>query len=181
MLSADDQIPTAERLLGRSGSSPVAREPNTTRFVVERDGTTVGFPWLATVGHHDLECCVAVDGDRRQRIGDVLNVGLAVKHRGWIRVRAANGGVDREGCHCIALDLVNPATATHDRVDASFETSLRVLHVEAEVILRARRRRQNARRRGCCDQVTTTGNLPWTRLLSRDHSVSIIPDAILVM
>src|SRR6185503_14288274 len=96
-------------------------------------------------------------------------------------MRRVNGGVHCQGCHRVALDLVNTATVADDGVDASFEPGLRVLDVEPEVIFRARSGGFDARRGRRGNQVTAAGDFSGAGLRYLDHFAPVVPSHVLVV
>src|SRR5260370_32683507 len=60
---------------------PVGGEPDSTRSVTERDAYGVASARGAIVGHIELQGIVAGNRDRRQRVGDVLDVAVSVELR----------------------------------------------------------------------------------------------------
>src|SRR5712664_753037 len=79
----DDQAATTKQLLygGRRGAYPVGGEPNSAGAVPQRDTEGIATAWGSVVRHIKLQVIVAGNGERRQRIGDVLDVGFAVELR----------------------------------------------------------------------------------------------------
>src|SRR2546426_8708679 len=85
------QIPAAQCLLSRLSAAPVTRVPDAARFAVKDDANTIAAARLALVSQRHRERPITVNGDRRQRIGDVLNVGFAVEYRSRIRMWGGSG------------------------------------------------------------------------------------------
>src|SRR5215510_8844891 len=78
---ANDQVTTAQYLLEGPGAAPVAGEPQAAILVPNCDPDRVARPGLTIVRHSDLKRRVAIDRDRRQRVGDVLDARLPVECR----------------------------------------------------------------------------------------------------
>src|SRR5207249_4975046 len=142
----------------------------------------------ALVGHVELQGAVARagHGERRRRVGDVLDAGLAVELRLAGRGRRGTSAArhpgavyqlrHRERRHGVPLDLVhvlNPVALhpAHDRVDVALQVAvLGVLDVEAEVVLGALIARD--RSAGVLHhQVATATNHPGADLSDGYHGV----------
>src|SRR5437899_7441037 len=77
------QVAAAKHLLRACGRTthPVGGEPDSAGRVPERDADGVAAARRAVVSHIELQGIVAGHGERRHRVGNVLDVGLAVELR----------------------------------------------------------------------------------------------------
>src|SRR3989442_10081002 len=84
------QVAAAEHLFyGRwRRAHPVVGEPDSAGSIPERDADGVAAARSAVVSHVELQGAVARDRERRQWVGDVLDVGLAVELRLALRGRS---------------------------------------------------------------------------------------------
>ena len=129
------QVSTSKQLLDRASAAPVARKPEAARLVPDGDGDLVAAARFARVGHRDLQGGIAIDGERNQGVGDVLDTRLAVE------CSLAGRRIHRERGHRVALDLVNVNAVrlgpADDRVDVALQVrpGLVVFYVEPEVVL----------------------------------------------